>query len=102
MKILQVNKPMQVFNSDNPEYPQGNQGFIPTWTVMTERTRIGESVAQFLKKKEAYIEFINKTKGLNIEGIYLYAIQGMIQGIVGRKDKEMCYYIRYDYIKPKK
>ena len=100
MKILQVNKPIQYVNTLNPEHVQ--DGWVPTWCVMTERTKLGEGPEEFLARKSEYIRRMNEQRGMNIEGIYLYAIQGMLQGIHGRTEKEMCYYIRFDYIKPRK
>lgn len=101
MKILQIHKPSQDCNTVNPEHVQLD--FTPTWCVMTERTKPGESPEEFLERKSEYIRRMNEQKGMNIEGIYLYAIQGMFQLIVSPDDaaREMCYYVRFDYIRPK-
>jgi len=101
LKVLQVHKPLQDSNTVNPEHVQGS--YVPHWCVFTERTKIGETPNQFLDRKLEYIKFMNEKKGKNIEGLYLYEITGMLQGIVIKDsfEKEMCYYILYDYIKPK-
>ena len=102
MKILQVNKPIQDAYTVNPEHVQ--DGWVPTWCVMTERTKSGEGPEEFLERKSEYIRRMNEQRGMNIEGIYLYAIQGMFQLIVSPDEaaREMCYYVRFDYIRPRK
>lgn len=88
MKVIKVDKPSG-----------------PGWCVRTDRTKSNESIKEWLIRKEKEIDHYNKTKNAGIEGIYLYTIQGMFQEFYVPSQfsnrRDMCYYIRYDYIKSK-
>lgn len=107
MKILKINTPIQDCNTVNPEHPQysfntkadgtkWHSWSWPNWCVRTEMFphRLG-GLEEFIRRKEEFCQ----QKGL--EGIYLLEVKARLQSGPNKNEKELIYYIRYDYIKPK-
>lgn len=126
MKILIVDKPLQNKTSSNLEYVEyreeynENNGFlelkqyIPEWCVKTDRTtpqlNLKQSNREFIEwliQKERDIEKRNKQleeegSKIRIDGIYLYDIGSMFQGICNGETEvvdAITFNPRYDYIK---
>lgn len=126
MKILIVDKPFQNKTSSNLEHVEYREEFneidgvvelkqhIPEWLVKTDRTapqidlnNSNREFIEWLKRKERDIESYNKKlekeeSKIRIEGIYLYDIGSMVQGIYKSKNEivdAITFYPRYDYIK---
>jgi hypothetical protein len=126
MKILIVDKPFQNKTSSNLEYVEYREEFneidgvvelkqyIPEWCVKTDRTvpqinlkQSNREFIEWLKRKERDIENYNKKlekeeSKIRIEGIYLYEIGSIVQGVCKGKDEvvdAITFYPRYDYIK---
>jgi hypothetical protein len=126
MKILIINKPVQTKKSLDLEHVEYREEYneidgimelkqhIPVWMVKTERTKPqfnldggNREFMEWLKLKEKDIERINKKleedrSNFRIDGIYLYDIGTMLQGVYKNKDEitdAITFYPRYDYIK---
>ncbi|MEI6880397.1 MAG: hypothetical protein WCK82_03645 [Bacteroidota bacterium] len=126
MKILIINKPVQTKTSSDLEHIEYREEYneidgivelkqyIPEWVVKTERTKPQFNLKggnlefmEWLKYKEKDIERINKKlekdqSNIRIDGIYLYDIGAMLQGVHISKDEiadAITFYPRYDYIK---
>ena len=120
MKILTVNLPLQTPHlGEHPKqyvthFKSVKDGslveYIPTWCVKTERPRLDEPISKWFQRKEEEIGIFNKKHkhyGVDvIEGIYLYDINALYQGVGDGADEngdikftdKICYYIRYDYV----
>jgi len=117
MKIITVNKPLQDSNTPSHmlelvEYYESYNDvdgvmelkqYIPTWCVRSDRFKLGETFREWIQRMELEIERKEKKLGIKIEGMYLYDIPQMYQGIVfdGSITNHITNYPRYDYIKPK-
>jgi hypothetical protein len=126
MKILIVNKPFQDKRSSDLEYVEYREEYnqidglvelkqyIPEWCVKTDRTvpqfdlkQSNREFIEWLIRKERDIEKHNKKleeegSKIRIDGIYLYEIGSMFQGVYKGKDEivdAITFYPRYDYIK---
>jgi hypothetical protein len=126
MKILIINKPLQTKTSldlEHVEYLEEYneidgtmelKQYIPEWVVKTERMKPqfnlnggNREFMDWLNDKEKDIERINKKlekehSNVRIDGIYLYDIGAMLQGVHKSKDEiadAITFYPRYDYIK---
>lgn len=116
MKVIQVYKPLQDQNTKVGDLElvefitktkgdcttqhltpfQFIQKKIPYWCVMSEMLKPNETFQEWLKRKKEVIEYTQKHSRSvrELEGIYFYDIQPIVQTVCG----EVGMVVRYDYI----
>lgn len=128
MNIKIVNKPLQSKQDENLEHVEFHEiidpidgstrieKYIPEWIVDTGRVAPqfdlsygNREFMEWLSQKEKDIEQINKklaaeSSDIRVDGVYLYDIAPMVQGVYKSPDKvvdAITFYPRYAYIKTK-
>ena len=96
MKVIFVNKPMQIDRTPQDQLELVEGGKVPYWVTKSEMLKRNETFQQWLKRKTDAIEYAKErsisVKEKNIEGFYIYDIQP-----IGGTDS-VGMMIRYDYI----
>ena len=110
MKVIFVNKPMQIDRTPQDQLELVEDGKIPYWTVKSEMLKVNETFQQWLKRKTEALEYAKErsvsVKEKNIEGFYIYDIMPIGPPVIGMDEdgepitskKESGMMIRYDYI----
>lgn len=97
MKILFVNKPSQDATTKDPQIFDGVTHY---WIVRSELMKIGETLQEWLVRKQEYITAECASRNVEVpEGIFFYDMQP-VGDIVGAPGKSSMI-IRYQWIKKK-
>jgi hypothetical protein len=94
MRVIFVNRPLQNADTENPQLIDGE---YPEWCVKEERTKIGQTMLDFLQEKWADVK--SKPSGEHVEGFYIHNVQP-ISGIINTdwSTGNAALVIRFDYI----